>query len=542
MEKQIYKENKRLEFIKDLILEASYKQNNTELLKVSLKKIVGILGIDYGYILSYPEKGNSNGYVEAHHNLPECFLEDIISCQIKNKMINDSIRKNVVVFSDEDLDTLQQRVISKKYNLKTLITVPIGYTETFTAKLLLLFSCKEREHFLQYVPLLETVGNTLWMLLQKQRIYEDYNNRILSTEKLRALGELAGGVAHDFNNLLTTILGFSQIALTQELEDDIEEYFSIIYKSAIDGKRIVDRIQSYNRKYFDQNKEDCLINSIVESAIDMVKPRWKNYYETNGTSLVIIKDIKSRGKINCVEHEIREVIINLLSNAMDSMEDGGTLTIKTYDQDDKVVVEIGDTGSGIPEEIQKEVFEPFYSTKGEKGTGLGLSIAKDIMSSHNGSIQLESILGKGTTIKLFFTRTTIEKKSDISCDSDTYTNKDMNRDLNILVIDDIGQVGHTIVQMLKAIGINGDIEIESVKAIHRLEEKDYDVIICDLAMPEINGIDLSVIIKEHYPNIKFILLTGWPGNLKEEDYENIDFILRKPITIEELTQAIKEVL
>lgn len=538
----LHKENKKLEFVNDLILESSYKQSNDELLNTALKKISEIMDIDFGYIANYTEKEVTVRNVEGKYNLPDGILEEVTNYRFKSNEIIENMRNKVLVISEEDFETLQQKYISKKYNFKTLITVPIGFNGTSATKLILLFSSKEKKDLLRYVPLLETIGNTLWMLLQKQRIYEDYHHSIVRTEKLRALGELAGGIAHDFNNLLTTILGFSQIALTHELSDDIKIYMDIIYKSALDGKKIVERIQSFNRKKFDEKRDVYLINSIVESGIEMAKPRWKNFYESYGNNLSIIRELNSHSKIFCVEHEIREVIINLLSNAMDAMEDGGTLTIRTYDEEDKAVVEIGDTGPGIPEEIQKEIFEPFYSTKGAKGTGLGLSIVKDIINGHEGSIQLESKTGEGSIFRLYFNKYIGDKVSIEMPGSDTCVKPNMDTKLNILVVDDIQQVGDTIVQMLKAIGINADIETESVKVIHRLSEKNYDIIICDLAMPEINGIDLSVLVKKQYPKTKFILITGWPGKFKNEGYDSVDSILRKPLTIEELVQAINDVL
>ncbi len=535
-------ENKRLEFINDLILDAAYKQSNDELLDTSLKKISKILDIDFGYIASYTENETIVRNVEVRYNLPDGFLEEVENNRLKSSLVKNSIRNRVFMVTEENLETLQQKYISTKYNFKTMITVPIGSNNISATALMLLFSRKEKEELLEYVPLLETIGNTLWMLLQKQKLYGEYQSNIVRTEKLKVLGELAGGIAHDFNNLLTTILGFSQIALTLELDEDIRNYIDIIHKSAIDGKRIVERIQSFNRKQLGGKKDIHLINPIVESGIEMAKPRWKNFYESYGNNLTIIRELNSSSKVCCVEHEIREVIINLLSNAMDAMENGGTLTIRTYDEEDNVVVEVSDTGSGIPDGVKEQIFEPFYSSKGAKGTGLGLSIAKDIINDHKGSIKLESRVGEGSTFKLYFDRYAEEENILKTEDCDIEFKLDIDKELNILVVDDVPQVGKTVVQMLKTIGLHAEVETESRKAIHRLSQKKYDIIICDLAMPELNGIDLSVLVKQKYPNTKFIILTGWPGKFKKEGYNNVDQILRKPITIEELAQAIKNIL
>lgn len=543
---QLHKINERLEFINELILDVAYRQSNEEVLDTALKKIMEMLQIDYGYVVSYTEIDKTIRNVEIQCNLPDGFLEEVINYRFENILVRDSIRdsmkKEVSIVSKEDLSTLYQKYISKKYGFETMIIVPIGFNDVFSTTLMLLFLRKEKDNILEYVPLLETIRNTLWVLLHKQKIYREYQNNIIRTEKLKVLGELAGGIAHDFNNLLTTILGFSQIVLTRELSEDIRTFIDIIYKSAIDGKRIVERIQSFNRKQLGRSKEVHLINLIVESGIEMARPRWKHFYETHGNNLIIIKELKSNSKIYCVEHEIREVIINLLSNAMDAMEQGGTLTIKTYDEDDKVVIEISDTGPGISDEVREQIFEPFYSTKGVNGTGLGLSIVRDIINAHEGNIKLKSEIGKGSTFKLYFNKYIEKEDALISFDSDTDINLNLDKEVNILVVDDIPQVGNTVVEMLKTIGLHADIETESTKVIHRLLQKKYDIIVCDLAMPELNGISLSQQVKEKYSNIKFMILTGWPERLKKEDHNSIDLILRKPITMEELAQAIKNIL
>ncbi|SCG81963.1 sensor histidine kinase [Proteiniborus sp. DW1] len=543
---QLHKINERLEFINELILDVAYRQSNEEVLDTALKKIMEMLQIDYGYVVSYTEIDKTIRNVEIQCNLPDGFLEEVINYRFENILVRDSIRdsmkKEVSIVSKEDLSTPYQKYISKKYGFETMIIVPIGFNDVFSTILMLLFLRKEKDNILEYVPLLETIGNTLWVLLHKQKIYREYQNNIIRTEKLKVLGELAGGIAHDFNNLLTTILGFSQIVLTRELSEDIRTFIDIIYKSAIDGKRIVERIQSFNRKQLGRSKEVHLINLIVESGIEMARPRWKHFYETHGNNLIIIKELKSNSKIYCVEHEIREVIINLLSNAMDAMEQGGTLTIKTYDEDDKVVIEISDTGPGISDEVREQIFEPFYSTKGVNGTGLGLSIVRDIINAHEGNIKLKSEIGKGSTFKLYFNKYIEKEDALISFDSDTDINLNLDKEVNILVVDDIPQVGNTVVEMLKTIGLHADIETESTKVIHRLLQKKYDIIVCDLAMPELNGISLSQQVKEKYSNIKFMILTGWPERLKKEDHNSIDLILRKPITMEELAQAIKNIL
>lgn len=532
----------KVELLNRLILDTAYSQNNEELFETALKEIASIINIEFGYVAKFTEEEHTDRVVECEYNLPKDFLDEVNHRRLSSHQVMDRIRKKVHIFAVKDLKNPQMNLISKKFNFKTIITVPIGYNGIIINEFIILFSREKKEDLLEYKSFLETVGNTLWIIIQNHKMSKYYQNNIVKAEKLKALGELSSGIAHDFNNLLTTILGFSQVALTQKLDDNIKSYINIIYKTAIDGKKIIERIQSFNKNHFNSQKEVCSINSIVESSLDMVKPRWKNYYDTLNTGLKIVKELNSKEAIYCVEHEIREVVVNLLLNAMDAMEDGGILTIRTYDLKDRIVLEIKDTGIGMTKEVREDIFKPFYTTKGSKGTGLGLSISKEIMDYHNGIIKVDSKLGEGTIFKLYFEKyTEAVEKTDII---DGRTNSDLDKieDINVLVIDDDEQVGETIVLMLNAIGLKAVLESECDKIIDKLSSKKYDIIIGDLAMPKLNGIELGKLVKQKYPDIKFIILTGWIGKVNDEASKFIDYILRKPCTIEELSEAINEVL
>lgn len=535
----LHRENKKLELLNKLILDSSYKNTKDDLLDTLLVKISEITNIDFGCIVRIADDHLIKGNILGKYKLPAKFEDELDMYKLNMEDIVVFSDNRVTIQSKENFDDSILKLMCDKFNIKTFASVPIKSKDHSITGIMFLFSHKDSRNIYEHLPFLEAVGSTLWALIQKQKLQEDYQKSISNTEKLRALGELAGGIAHDFNNLLTTILGFSQIALTYELKPDVKEHIDIIYKSALDGKHIVERILSFNRKQFNVKKGTYPIDGIVESSIDMVRPRWKNYYESCGNSLIVIKELNSKNQIYCVEHEIREVIINLLSNAMDAMDKGGTLTIRTYDDNDKVVLEIKDTGTGIPEEIKEEIFEPYYSTKGSKGTGLGLSIVKEIVEAHNGRIEVESKLDHGTLFKLYFEGFIKTKESNNNIKADTKII--LGKELNILVVDDVLQVGYTIVQMLSTMQFNADMETVSDNVMDRLKQKKYDIIICDLAMPDPNGIGLSKIVKEHYPETKFIIITGWPSEFMSKDYENVDYILTKPCTLEDLAKAIDRV-
>ena len=223
----------------------------------------------------------------------------------------------------------------------------------------------------------------------------------LNYNNISLMGEMIGEVSHDFNNVLTTILGFSQIIMNNnKLDESLKEYMEIIYEVALDGQSIVDKIQNFNRGRNNKDKEYININEVVETVVKMASVKWESLEEDNEIKFNIIKSLKSENNINCNLRELREVILNIMLNAVDSMDNGGDLSIRTYDKDDKVIIEIEDTGIGMDEETVGNIFDPFFSTKKLRGNGVGLSISKKIIEDHGGLIEVESEVGKGSLFRV----------------------------------------------------------------------------------------------------------------------------------------------
>lgn len=235
--------------------------------------------------------------------------------------------------------------------------------------------------------------------------------RLFRSEKLKALGELAGGVAHDFNNVLAAILGRAQL-LNKILESpvkserrksvrDLKKSLAIIEKAALDGAETVRRIQEFSRerdddKYF--TKVD--LNKIADDALEFTKVRWKTTSESKGIKIKIQKKTSSLPPIEGSASELREVLINLINNAIDAMPQGGHINIKTIKEKRHVFISVEDTGIGIPEVIRDRIFDPFFTTKGPQSNGLGMSVSHGIIDRHGGTIKVESVEGKGTTFTI----------------------------------------------------------------------------------------------------------------------------------------------
>ncbi|HEX9910115.1 MAG TPA: ATP-binding protein, partial [Desulfatiglandales bacterium] len=235
---------------------------------------------------------------------------------------------------------------------------------------------------------------------------KDQQAKLIEAEKLALLGKIAGGVAHEINNPIMSVLGFTGMACKRlkdgvpapEKANECIHYLNVVQEEAQRCIQIVENIsQFYRRKQSDMAATD--VNTVIESALNIAS------FHMNHGHIDIVRDLRpDLPSIMANRGLLQQVLVNIILNARDAMEQGGTLTVATgLENPPWVAIRISDTGCGIkPEDIQN-VFVPLFTTKGEgKGTGLGLSISRDIIKSHKGTIEVESILGKGTafTIRL----------------------------------------------------------------------------------------------------------------------------------------------
>jgi len=244
-------------------------------------------------------------------------------------------------------------------------------------------------------------------ITDKKRLEE----RLIQSEKLRALGEMAAGVAHDLNNVLGAILGRAQLIQLglmrkkrdcgEIFDETIHKELGIIEQAAKDGAHTIKKIQEFSRPKTDETLFALLnVNELLEEAIELMKTKIKDEAEEKGIQIQV-QTIK--GEVCWVmgnSDELQEVLLNLVLNSIDAMPKGGTITFKTKRVNGYVFIEVSDDGIGIPEPIRHRVFDPFFTTKGVQRSGLGLSISYGIIHRHQGEIQVESQEGIGTTFMI----------------------------------------------------------------------------------------------------------------------------------------------
>src|SRR5215470_2290204 len=229
-------------------------------------------------------------------------------------------------------------------------------------------------------------------ITEQERIREQFSQM----EKLSALGELASGVAHDFNNTLAGILGRAQLLQRTNDPEKVKRGLDIIIKTAEDGAKTVKRIQDFARQRRDHDFELVSIDQILLDASEITRPRWKNCAEASNIHITLDLQIGSNAMVMGDDSELREVLVNMVFNAVDAMPEGGTLTLSTFTDDQSVIIKIVDTGVGMYPEVRSRIFDPFFTTKGKAGLGLGLAVSFGIIRRHGGTIEVESQYGKGT--------------------------------------------------------------------------------------------------------------------------------------------------
>jgi signal transduction histidine kinase len=231
---------------------------------------------------------------------------------------------------------------------------------------------------------------------ERERILEQY----AQVEKLSALGELASGVAHNFNNTLAGILGRAQMLQQSTDLEEVRRGLDIIVRVTEDGAQTVRRIQDFARQRRDHDFVPLAVDQVLLDISEITRPRWKNSAEANDVHISLELEIASQATVMGDASELREVLVNLVFNAVDAMPAGGKLRLATKEVDDFVHISISDTGSGMSEETRTRVFDPFFTTKGKAGLGLGLAVSYGIIRRHEGLFEVNSELGRGTTFTI----------------------------------------------------------------------------------------------------------------------------------------------
>ena len=352
-------------------------------------------------------------------------------------------------------------------------------------------------------------------------------------EKLKALGEMTGGVVHNINNNLAIILGYTELFPQSGLDESCRSIIANIKQAALDGTEITKRIKDFSRISDQQSSREYHdINRIILEVIEFLKPRW----DTPESGVSVITGLDDIPHVRIKPFEIREVLSNVIINALDAMPKGGKLTIRSFLENDHIAVCVEDTGTGMSDETKKHVFEVFYTTK-KHGTGMGMFVSNDIVKNLGGRMLVESDEGCGTCITILLPGPAGAENSASSGNIDN----DFRKPLRILVIDDEDNICEILREYLKREGHDAVTALNGERGLVLFRESHFDIVITDLNIPDFTGWDIAEQIRKEKPDTFIILLTG--GGTKIDDFtnhgKNIDVILQKPINFTRLSEIIR---
>jgi len=371
---------------------------------------------------------------------------------------------------------------------------------------------------------------------------KEMEEALLQSEKLKSLGVITAGVAHEFNNILAVILGTAEL-LDSGFEDDqdLKNGLNDIVVAGQNGAGIVKDMLSYVKSQEEDisNYAPYDIRCLLEEAINFTRHRLESMAQAKRVDYQIDReDMREIPEILCSHAELLGVFINIINNALDAMPDGGRLSFSTSSNDDTVFISISDTGIGMSENVKKCIFDPFFTTRRPEGTGLGMSMSYGTMTRHGGKIEVESEKGKGATFNLSIP---IRKDAAQKVVPPEYDRRVTRSKLNILVVDDNEDVCEIMDEVLTRCGHAVTSVDNGAEAIELAVEKDFDLVLCDLLMPEVHGYDVVKALNKLDKIPKIGLMTGWAElkSIDEEGYK-IDFILEKPFKHAELAKHIDE--
>ena len=367
------------------------------------------------------------------------------------------------------------------------------------------------------------------------------HDKLTETEKLRALGELSGGVAHDFNNLLGAVLGRVQLLRRRKFPRDVDFELSVIEKAALDGRETVRRIQEFSRTRRDKRFEPVDLAEVLRDALEITKTRWRNDAMSRNVAIDVGLESERVPPILGNASELREVFTNLILNAVDAMPHGGRIHLSCARVEDRVIARCEDTGIGMTEQIRQQLFDPFFTTKGTRGVGLGLSVVYGIVTRHEGRIDVVTAPGKGTSFTLDFPMTESLPKP---VGGDGASMPVLLRHGRILVIDDEPEIADVVKDVLASAGHEVDVALSGADGVRRASAGRYDLVFTDLGMPDMSGWEVAASIGREKPGLPVALVTGWGSSLDEEDArrKGVVAVVHKPFEIDELVRTAARLL
>lgn len=400
------------------------------------------------------------------------------------------------------------------------------------------------------VPLHNAAGNVVGTLSTHEDITREMNleRQLLQSQKMEAIGALAGGVAHDFNNILTSIVNSTELALT-DLDEESETANDLrrVLKASDRGKRLVQQILAFSRPSQEGFRPTDMAE-LFRETLAFLKPSLPRNITVHSSVEVATPHVLVDPT------QIYQVLMNLCTNAFQAMrETGGELNVQLVelwlDAEQATVLDlipgpffkltVADSGPGIDQEHLDKIFDPFFTTKGIKeGTGLGLAVVLGIVKNHGGTVRVESAPGSGAAFEIYI------PSRDVAISDDLPLADAVSGQGRILFVEDDEDQLATVPRVLKSLGYDVEAAGGARRAMEMIDNGHaYDLVITDYDMPEANGVTLAKYVAQHRPGLPVVLVSGRGLAFdRSKQAVNIRRVLHKPFTKADLSEAVRSAL
>jgi PAS domain S-box-containing protein len=558
----------RLDLLNRIARATAERQDIPSIFQVVVRSLEDNLQIDFCCACLYELAGNSltvvNVGVRSELLALELSLPVKASIPIDQNGLSQCIAGQLVY--EPDVNQVQSPFPMRlsKGGLRALVAVPLMVDSRVFGVIISArrqpesFSSGECEFLRQLGEQVALAAHQAQLHHSLQQAYDDLHQSqqaAVQQERLRALGQMAAGVAHDINNALSPVALYSEWLLDSEpmLSNRTRKYLGIMSRAIEDVATTIGRLGEFYRQREQQLVLEAVkVNETVREVLELTRARWSDMPQQRGIMINTATDLgQDLPSILGIASEIREALINLIFNAVDAMPKGGSITVRTLlsmstsrlsekGVDQKVLLEVTDTGMGMDEETRRHCLEPFFTTKGERGTGLGLAMVYGMVRRHHADIEIDSAIGLGTTMRITFPVPLVNPHRDLPA-----AIRQMPPRLRLLVVDDDPILLKSLRDILESDGHLVTAENISKNAIDKFcaalaKGEGYAAVITDLGMPYVDGRQVASAIKAASPSTPVILLTGWGKRMAADGDmpDHVDCVLSKPPKVVEIRNAL----
>ncbi len=404
------------------------------------------------------------------------------------------------------------------------------------------------------------IGNQICILVMIRDITERktqvkvrrrLENKLAQAQKMEAVGTLAGGIAHDFNNILSAIIGYTELSrMDAPPGGALHENLGHIHTASQRAKDLIQQILTFSRQH-DTEIKPVRVRAIVEESLKLLRASIPQAIE-------IRQRIASEAFTLANETQLQQILMNLCTNAAYAMGNGGgilavdlddiTIDMSSADPDINLPagaylrLTVSDTGCGMPPEVVRKLFDPYYTTKPKgEGSGLGMAVVHGIVSRYQGAIKVDSVEGQGTAVRVYLVRqakageATAEKAAPLPTGTET-----------VLLVDDESQLVAIGEQMLTRLGYRVTVSADSLKALElfRVQPEAFAVVVTDMSMPKMSGVELARAILSIRPDMPIVLCTGYSAGIDRETVLSMGIrdLIMKPITMQALALSVRQAI